>query len=433
MTRALWRSAVIAALFALHPLHVEAVAWVSERKEVLSTLFGLLALRAYIWHAARPAWSRLAVVTLLLAISLLAKPMWVTFPFVLLLLDFWPLRRGQSGLGWTRLALEKIPLFVVIAVFCGTTLYTQIALVPEEIMYQAARVPFHFRLANALVSYVIYLRQTFLPVDLAVFYQHPGPGINLGLVIASGTLLGALSWLAWRVRARAPYVFVGWWWYIGMLVPVIGLVQVGEQARADRYTYVPLIGIFLLMTWAIADLLQRWPAVRWQRWLGGAAAGMVLLGCAFLTFCQAECWQNDLALWKHAVEATTVNPRAVAHYGQTLSDAGQLDEAMNQFNKAIALDPEEAYAYHGRGLMYQKKRQLDEALRDLNEAVRLNPELAEAYNSRGTVLEQQGKLREALDDYEIAIQKSPNSAGAYYNRGNVPPEVRRPAGHSQRF
>ncbi len=279
LTGAVWRSFVVAALFALHPLHVESVAWVSERKDVLSTFFGLLALWAYLWYASRPGLGRMTTVAVLLTLSLLAKPMWVTCPCLLLLLDFWPLGRWGNGWKWQLLA-EKTPLLAIAVLFSMATVNAQ-----RVALSSFQNLPLAMRTANAADSYVAYLRQTFVPANLAIYYPHPREG-SRGWPAA--LLLLAVSAAAVKFARRLPYLFVGWFWYLGMLVPVIGLVQVGAQARADRYTYVPLIGVFVALTWGVGELLAR---VGWQR-LGFAAAVLLAVLCGVLTWFQIDHWRR---------------------------------------------------------------------------------------------------------------------------------------------
>src|SRR5579883_3235845 len=251
LTGAVGRSAVVAAFFAVHPLHVESVAWVAERKDVLSTLFGMLALVAYTRYARSGSLSRYLLVVAFLALSLLAKPMLVTLPFLFLLLDYWPLRRWPAQASARRLLLEKVPLLVLVLFSCVMTLIAQHR---GGAVNSLKLTPLSERLANSSLAYVQYLGQTIAPLNLAVFYPFPHGRVSFPLALAAGLLLACLTWLAWRERKSRPYFLVGWLWYLGTMVPVIGVVQVGGQAHADRYTYFPLIGIFLLVVWGLADL-----------------------------------------------------------------------------------------------------------------------------------------------------------------------------------
>jgi hypothetical protein len=340
MTGAAWRSAVVAGLFAVHPLHVESVAWAAERKDVLSTFFGLLALLAYVRYARAPGVIAYVLVTLGLALSLLAKPMLVTLPALLLLLDFWPLGRWQiSGdparpsVSVMRVVLEKVPLLALAAASCAVTVWAQ----SEGMAVRPlALIPLAQRLGNAVVSYSAYLVQTFVPLHLAPFYPHPGAKLGAAEIAQAAVLLTGVTLLVLLRGRRFPYLPVGWLWYLGTLVPVIGLVQVGDQARADRYTYVPLIGIFVMLTWGVADLARHW---HWER-PAAVVAVAVLVVLASLSSIQVGYWQNDLLLWQHTVNVAP--PSALAHnlLGLALRDRGDLEGARLQFEEAVDLDKE---------------------------------------------------------------------------------------------
>ena len=294
MTAAAFRSALVAALFAVHPTRVESVAWIAERKDVLSGLFWMLALLAYVHYARRPSLGRYLLVALAMALGLAAKPMLVTLPCVLLLLDLWPL--GRRGL--RRLILEKIPLFALSAASCAATLsYQETSLAPLEAL------PWDLRFSNAVVSYATYLGKAFLPRDLAVFYPFPAE-IPVWKAAGAAALLLLLTGLAlWRAR-RSPWLLVGWLWFLGTLVPVIGLVQVGRQAMADRYTYLPFIGLFLAMVWGAAELVERRDVFRPVL---GALSVLAILGLAGMTRAQVRHWQDSVALFRHALAATGDN------------------------------------------------------------------------------------------------------------------------------
>ncbi len=317
MTGAVWQCATVAALFALHPLHVESVAWVSERKDVLSTLFWMLTMAAYVAYVRRPSLARYLLVALALAAGLMAKPMLITLPFVLLLLDYWPLGRWKNGpapalpseiadrpLSPGRLLWEKIPLIVVVLASCVVTFVAQRA---GRAVGTLETYPLRVRLLNALLAACTYLGQMLLPIDLAVYYPHPGAQISIPLALAAGIVLLAISWLVLWPGRRFPYLAVGWLWYLGTLTPVIGLVQVGRQAMADRYTYVPSIGCFLILSWGVADLAL---ARRWPRLAPGALAGVILGVCGALTWVQLGYWHDDFSVWEHTAEVTKSNALA---------------------------------------------------------------------------------------------------------------------------
>jgi tetratricopeptide (TPR) repeat protein len=413
MTGAPGRSAVVAALFALHPLHVESVAWVSERKDLLSTLFGLLALLAYLWYTRAPKLVRMAVVAALLLLSLLAKPMWVTLPFLLLLLDYWPLRRlGQSPL--RLLLLEKLPLFALAALFCVTTLLTQVAAPP--LRGEAGSAPLTARAANAAVSYVQYLRQTFAPTDLAVLYPHPGQGLSALAVAGSVVVILAITVLTLVLARTRPYLLVGWLWYLGTLVPAIGLVQVGEQARADRYTYIPLVGIFLLLVWAVADLLDRLrkPSLGWILGAG------VLLASMLHTAAQLGAWQSDLALWEQTVHNTSGNFRALNNYGGALmKEKDRYPEAEAVYDQVVQGWPARPEGYRGRGDAYLRVGKIPEAEADYRKALELDPNLSRQHHNLGLILREAGKLDEAAGHFRKSVQLEPTLTIGWVNLWGV--------------
>jgi hypothetical protein len=325
MTGAVWRSAIVAALFAIHPAHVESVAWVAERKDVLSALFWILAMAAWMGYARRPSLGRYLLVALTMVLGLMAKPMVVTLPFALLLLDVWPLER--RGLGWKRLIAEKLPLLALSAAASLVTLrYQRTSLAPLDL------VPWSLRIANAAVSYAAYLGKLLLPRNLAVFYPIP-LAIPVWQVAGAAALLAGLTALAvWKAR-RAPWLLIGWLWFLGTLVPVIGLVQVGRQAMADRYTYLPSIGLFVAIVWEIAALAGKRRAI-----LATAAAAIVALLAAG-TWKQAGTWHDSVALYRHALAVTRGN--YVSHVGLAKALVAKRDwkGAAEQYRAALALRP----------------------------------------------------------------------------------------------
>ena len=388
MTGSVWRSAAVAALFAIHPLHVESVAWISERKDVLSTLFGLLGLLAYVRYARQPSWSRLALVLLAQVASLMSKPMLVTFPFLLLLLDYWPLRRwpGQPGrpapagdafapTAPRRLLLEKVPLLLVSAGFCVLVFLIQSR---SGAVASLAGVPLSLRLANAVDATVCYLGQMFYPLHLAVLYPYPYGGLPWWQVLLAGLLLGAITAVVcWQARSR-PYLPVGWFWYLGTLVPVIGIVQVGVQARADRYTYVPLIGVFVMLAWGLPDLFPK------RLGLLAALTAAALVVCLLLTRAQVRHWEKDLSLWEQAVAATTDNPRARIAYGSALLGEGDVERARPELLKGLELNPNIPEGHYCLGLIHESLDEWEQARERYRTAYELQPDNG---NLRGTFLE----------------------------------------------
>jgi tetratricopeptide (TPR) repeat protein len=404
-----WRSAAVAALFAVHPLHVESVAWVAERKDVLSGLFWMLTLAAYGSYARRPGPGRYALVALALAAGLATKPTVVTLPCVLLLLDYWPLRRLGTP-AW-RLVAEKLPLLALSAGCCAATLAAQ-----DDIVQARTDFSLHARLVNALLSWTTYLRQTVWPADLAFFYPHPGEDLPAAQVAAAALLLGGITAVAvWQGRWR-PYLPVGWLWYLGTLVPAIGMVQVGLQGHADRYTYLPLIGIFIMAAWGVPDLLGRLgvrPAA------AATAAAAVVAGCAALTWAQAGYWHDGPTLWRHTLEVTSDNYMAHVHVGKYLASKGDLEAARRHLLAAVKLKPQVAVSHAALGAVYLRQGQFDDAARSLDEALRLNPRLAVAWQSRGDVAARLSRLGEAVRCYEAALQLQPDSPEVLNNLGAV--------------
>ena len=332
MTGGTWRSAFVAALFAIHPLRVESVAWVAERKDVLSGIFFMLTLGAYVRYARNPALPSTLLVVLSFALGLMSKPMLVTVPFVLLLLDYWPLARfGRSGpIPW-RLVLEKIPLLLMSAASCAATVLAQ-----TDAIIGTEQLSFGWRAANAVTSYVAYLWQTIWPVDLAVLYPHPESNYLQSWQVAGAVaLLGVITAVAFAVRRKHPYLITGWLWYVGMLVPVIGLIQVGSQARADRYTYLPHIGIFLVVAWGVSDWAKQW-GLQGRKILGAAAA--VVIAVLTLTACkQASYWRDEETLWIHTLAITSHNQWAQANYAYLLLRRERPQEAIPHFEASLAL------------------------------------------------------------------------------------------------
>src|SRR6202167_1037861 len=424
MTRALGRSAFVAGLFAVHPLHVESVAWVAERKDVLSTLFWMLTLWAYQEYARRPGLRRYWAVLLFFALGLMAKPMLVTLPFVLLLLDFWPLGRvgigPNSAGGWAlsrdgwatmrRLVFEKLPL-LALAVVSSIVTFAIHRRGGAVISFAAA--PLHIRMANALVSYVAYIGKMLWPARLAVLYPYAQ---SLPLWWLAGAFLGlmGISFAVIRAGPRHPYLSVGWFWYLGTLVPVIGLIQVGDQAMADRYTYVPLIGLFIIVAWGVPELLVRWP---FRRIALAAAAGLVILACAIAARGQLQYWENSSTLWTRALAVTTGNNIAHNNLGVSLADQGKLDEAIAHYSEALRIKPDYADAHNNLGAALADQGKVDEAIAHYSEALRIKPDYADAHDNLGVSLCDQGKLDEGIAHFNEALRIKPDSAKAHNNLG----------------
>ena len=436
MTGAVWKSAIVAALFAVHPLHVESVAWVSERKDVLSAVFFLLMLDAYVRYARVPSMPRYLLVVVLFGAGLMSKPMLVSAPVILLLLDYWPLRRfeqrsstigkarilnsGKQPRVRQRLFLEKIPLLVLSAGSCVVTFVLQ-----KRATGAIPPLPFLWRVQNAFVSYVIYLWKTLWPTHLAVFYPHPNNTLPTWAVILAGALVLGITVSAIVFRNKRPYVFTGWFWYLVMLVPVIGLVQVGEQGHADRYTYLPHIGLFLLAVWFAADVA----AVRESRSrFAIATAAVIILALAWTAFIQASYWRNSETLWTHALDVTSDNDFAHNNLGYLCVDQGELDKAIAHFEAALRIRSRKLDPHYNVGSAFvqmnladalARKGRPDEALVHYEEAIRLQPNYADAYYNRGNVLFAKGRIDEAMADWEKTLQIQPNDADAHTCIGNA--------------
>jgi protein O-mannosyl-transferase len=379
MTGSWPRPAFVAALFAVHPLHVESVAWITERKDVLSTFFGLLALLAYVSYARQPNWKRYLLVMLCYAASLLAKQMLVTLPFLFLLLDWWPLRRldlGQQAAGAEpqtpfphttprRLLIEKLPLLVLALAACAVTVYAQNA---AESVKSLEDFPLALRLSNVADSIIAYLRQTAWPTKLAVFYPYPHDGLPMPRVIVEALLLLAITLVALCMVRTRPYLLVGWLWFLGTLAPVIGIVQIGDQSRADRYLYFPHIGLFLAVVWGLGDLL---PARRPV--LFGLVALLLLAPCVLLTHKQISCWENDLTLWEHARAVTEDNTVARTNYGQALKSVDREEEACAEWQAAIRINRRNDVAQASLGHYYMRHHQQQQALEHYRAALAARP------------------------------------------------------------
>jgi tetratricopeptide (TPR) repeat protein len=454
MTNALWQSAFVAGLFALHPLHVESVAWVAERKDVLSTLFWMLTMGAYVYYVERPGYKRYLFVIAFFALGLMSKPMLVTLPFVLLLLDYWPLKRLQTVQSGARIGTaalqpasrakkkqrsrqqprkdtvktksaassralwpdirpllqEKIPFFVVTILFCFVTFYAQHRVVKPMELY-----PLDGRIANALISYVSYIGKMLWPVKLSVFYPYGGVALFSWQAVSAVLVLMVTTYLTIRAARHFPYLIVGWLWYLGTLIPVIGLVQVGLQSMADRYTYVPLIGVFIMIAWGVPELLNSW---RYRRFALASAAVGILFALMVITYVQIGYWRNNIILYEHAIKVTSENAWAQNNLGYALSLQGKTREAIAHFQKAISIN-NPADAHYNLGTMLASQGKLDEAIYQFRESIRISPGYAKAYNNLGNALLYQGRLDEAIASYREALHLNPDYTLAQENLKNA--------------
>jgi Flp pilus assembly protein TadD len=459
-THARWSSALVAALFALHPVHVESVAWASERKDTLSTFFGLLSLIAYVRYAKAPSISRYVWVAVTLALGLLAKPMLVTWPLVMLLLDYWPLRRladprankyprgashREAATGITSLIWEKIPLFALVA---ASAVITFLAQSHGGAVRTFTDAPIALRLSNALVSYAKYLLLTFWPNDLAVYYPFAWAGIPAWQIIGAALLLIGITVFCVSQRRTRPYVIVGWLWFLGTLVPVIGLVQVGGQTMADRYFYIPSIGLFIALVFGLTDIGRSWRVVPLLR--AGIAAGVLLI-LATLTNAQIHRWRDSFTLFEHTLAVTPPNLRAENSLALAVGAAGKYDEAAAHFEKTLQIDPNFYDGLVGMGVTRALQGRLPEAIDYFQTAIRSQPDAPKAHvqlalalwkrnddqaaleemlrasqlapddasirADLGLALELAGRIPEAIEQLQEALRMNPNSAEAHSNLG----------------
>jgi tetratricopeptide (TPR) repeat protein len=433
LTGALWPSLLVAAVFAVHPLRVESVAWVSERKDVLSGVFFMLTLWAYARYSRGngPPTFWYIMVVVLFALGLMCKPTLVTVPFVLLLLDYWPLCRRQpcSSLGrgitrytWPWLVIEKLPLFVLSAASCVATLLAQ-----KQALDASLKPPLGERVGNALVSYAIYLGQMIWPAHLAVLYPYPEGNLKVPHVILALLLLLIVSTAFFLWRRKYPFLLTGWLWYLGMLVPMIGIVQVGSQVRADRYTYLPQIGLYLLVAWGAMELFHQW---RRSRVILAGAGLLIITALTTRSYFQTSYWQDTETLWKHATATTSNNYIATTNLAEALFQSGRFDEAIAECQKALKIKPDFAAAHVDLGAALVENQRggdgarrqngaVDEAIVHYRRALQIKPDFAQAHSDLGTALLLKGQVDEAIAHYQKALEIDPNFAEARYSLGNA--------------
>jgi tetratricopeptide (TPR) repeat protein len=430
MTGALFRSAFVAALFALHPLHVEPVAWVADRKDVLSAFFWMLTIWVYIRYAERPGFTRYVLVLIGFILGLMAKSMVVTLPLVLLLLDYWPLERfefwpsrreGKSKnrkelharyqkAAALRLIWEKALFFLIVAA-CGVVavVVIQSTFNPNLSRY----LPTKLQLAISLVYYASYIGMMLYPINLATPYPDQAM-MPLWQVSGAGLLLlGICFFVIWQ-RRRYPYLLMGWLWYLITLAPVIGLVRFGPHKLADRYTYIPLIGLFVIVAWGVPDLLRRW---RYRRMALAISTGLLLLGCMMGAWSQVRHWKDSISLFKHTVHVTADNAMAHNNLGVALSRQGRFKEAIHHYSEALRIKPDYVKAHNNLGLRLAAQGRLTEAIHHYSEALRIQPDYAEAHNNMGAGLAEQGRLEEAVNHFSEALRIQPDYAEAHNNMG----------------
>jgi Tfp pilus assembly protein PilF len=419
MTGALWRSAFVAVVFAIHPLRVESVAWITERKDVLSGLFFMLTLWAYTRYAqkrpqadGREPSDRRWMLDYCLALTffifgLLSKSMLVTLPFVLLLLDYWPLRRfaiddlrfGDLTLH-TSLLWEKIPFLLLAGFSCVPTM-----LAAKGQILAASDATLPWRIGNALVSYAIYIGQIFYPIRLAVFYPNLANNLEVWKIIVSALVLLIISAGILAGRTKYPYLLVGWLWYLGMLIPVIGLIQEGPLARADRYTYLPQIGLYLMLAWGMAEFCGRW---HHRRAVLGTTVGAILAALLAVAYVQTNYWKDNITLWKHDLACTPDNSITQCYLGVALAEEGKITEAIQYYKRALLLDPNNIDAHNNLGNALVRQGKLTEAVQHYEQALQRKPDSADTHYNLAIALASQGKLNEASQHFERALQLKPH-------------------------
>jgi tetratricopeptide (TPR) repeat protein len=433
LTESLWPSAFVAALFAIHPLRVSSVAWIAERKDVLSGGFFMLTLWAYARYAKGRA-SSSTVALVFFAIGLMCKPTLVTLPFILLLLDYWPLRRfapptadnksqrltrspgavrtadhgaRSTSLPVRALILEKIPFFVLSAASCFATVLAQ-----DRSMMTIHQLSFAGRVANAALAYVIYVGQMFWPVRLAVFYPFPETTLTIAQAVLSFLALLIVAVIFFLYRAKYPFLLVGWLWFLGVLIPMIGIVQVGGQGHADRYTYLAQIGLYLLLTWSALELLARW---RGGRVVLVAVAVLIISGLVVNSYSQASYWKDNETLWRQTLANTDRNYIADNGLADTLMKEGKFDEAITHFQRALQIDPESAEIQNNLGNAFLRKKNWPEAKTAYETALKYQPNLTSALNNLGICLAEMGKPDEALAEFDAALRVDPGFLDTHRN------------------
>jgi len=407
MTSAIWQSAFVAAIFAVHPLHVESVAWIAERKDVLSGLFWMLTLAAYVLYTERPTLWKYLLMVLSFCLGLMAKSMLITLPFVLLLLDYWPLNRFKTKGQIRHTILEKLPM-VVLSLISSVMAYTAQQSTGTVVSIVGSSLA--SRIQNALVSYVSYICRIFYPDGLAVLY--PRHDFPLWQPIVALLILAAISAVVFYTRLSKPYLIIGWLWFLGAFVPVIGLVTTGGQAIADRYTYLPSIGISVMAAWGIAELF---PGLRYQKSLLAVSAGAVIFALVIHTRTQVLFWRDSETLFEHTLAVTECNPVINNNLGVVLAEQGKYDLAVENYLKAIRYCPDYAEAYNNLAIAYSQIGRYDEVIQACKQAIKFKPDYAKAHYNLGSAYSKVGRYNEAIEAYMQAIKFEPDYAQTYCN------------------
>jgi tetratricopeptide (TPR) repeat protein len=415
-----WSSAFVTALFAIHPLRVESVAWVAERKDVLSAVFFFLTLGAYVRSARAPSFGRYLTMSILFAGGLMSKPMLVTTPVVLLLLDYWPLKRFADRKSFWRMTLEKLPLFALSAAASIVAIALQV-----QSPTSVGQLPFAWRLQNALVTYVLYIWQMFWPANLAVFYPHPDNRFALWQVALAAAFLIVMTWVVFALRRTRPYLIVGWLWYLIMLLPVIGIVEVGLQGHADRYTYLPHVGLYIALTWLTADVAR---SLRYRKEILASVGSVIVIILSACAWKQTTYWRNSETLWTHTLAVTTDNDVALTNLGTLLMERGQLDDALSYFQSALAVRSRSEHRHYNLSLalihdstgnVLARKGRLNDAIAHFRQAIELRPDFPDAHYNLGTALFQKGDLDGAIAQWRTTLSIHPYDSGAHTSLGNA--------------
>lgn len=418
ITGRIWQSAFVAALFSVHPLNVESVGWVAERKNVLSTMFWILTMAAYMHYVRKPSVKRYLFVIIFYALGLMCKPMLVTLPFVLLLLDYWPLQRfGQDSISSKMLSKsirEKIPLLALSVASCAVTYLSQARGIS---VYPIGDFPLYLRISNVFVSYAVYIWKMVWPASLAVIYPHPGTvhaGIPAWKILLSVLLIVGFSILVILKARHSPYLAIGWLWYVGTLVPVIGIVQVGAQAYADRYAYLPLVGIFTMVVWGFPLLVDRW---RWKGFAISVAGCAIIMALSIASANQLSYWRNNLTLFSRALMVTENNWIAWHNLGTEYRTLGKPQLAISYYREALRIKPDYAMAWYNLGVTHDDLGQIDQAIAHYEQAVKIWPAYSQAWLNLGVAYTELGRSQEAVKSYREALRSKPDFAEAWYNLG----------------
>ena len=412
--RSLWPSAFVGAVFAVHPLHVESVVWITERKDVLFALFWILAMWAYLRYVESPSIRRYLLVFALFTFSIMSKPMAVTLPLALLLLDYWPLGRLRRGRDATGLVIEKLPFFVL---SLGCAAITMLLAQKGGAVVSMETVPLSERIPNALISYLKYIKMALYPVDLAVFYPHPRTHTSLLGGVVAALVLVVITAAALLNSRKRPYIIVGWFWFLITLIPAIGIIQSGAQALADRFMYLPLIGLSIIAAWGVPDLVRG--PLRLKSTHLYAASALVITAFTVLSLYQIRHWQNSITVFTHALEVTDSNFVAHSNLGNAYYRRGEILKAEAHFKESIATNPAHSETYYNYAVLLAEVGKPDEALKQYRTALAINPNNAEAHNNIGTLLASAGELDSAEAHFRIALRITPRSSEAHTNMGTL--------------